>query len=185
MGFQFTAIPGRAVVNQAVLRGITEQRQHYVPSATMSAEISVASGRLERVVTERTKIPVTSSAKWLDASPANFDQFEFDLLADQWIRGKRTLSSFSAGAMNDPNYLRIVGMGQRAVPCILRQLKSELEAGEPDHWFLALWSITGEDPVPEDHQGRIKAMAKAWLAWGERRGLLNVEGVGSGVSASR
>jgi hypothetical protein len=45
----------------------------------------------------------------------------------------------------------------------------ELER-EPDHWFWASQSITGENPVSVDRQGNITQMAAAWLQWGTAHG---------------
>ena len=64
-----------------------------------------------------------------------------------------------------PSYQRIIAMGDEAVPLILAELDRHL-----DHWFWALHSITGVDPVPEDSQGNTSEMANAWLEWGRQRG---------------
>ena len=64
-----------------------------------------------------------------------------------------------------PAYQRIVGMGQPVIPLIFRELERE-----PDHWFWALQSITGENPVSVDRRGDIVQMAAAWLEWGKAHG---------------
>ena len=61
------------------------------------------------------------------------------------------------------SYQRVIGMGEKAIPLILRQLENE--GDDPDHWFWALQAITREDPVPEDARGDMKEMARAWLDW--------------------
>jgi hypothetical protein len=66
-----------------------------------------------------------------------------------------------------PEYLRIIGLGERAIPLILEDLRKT-----PDHWFVALHAITGVSPVPEESRGRIDEMAKAWIIWGEQSGYL-------------
>ncbi len=63
-------------------------------------------------------------------------------------------------------------MGDKAVRPILNQLSKELKNGEPDHWFWALRSITGRNPVGEDERGNMRAMAEAWLAWGREQGYV-------------
>jgi hypothetical protein len=61
-----------------------------------------------------------------------------------------------------PAYRKIIEMGRPAIPLILRELKQR-----PDHWFLALNAITGEDPVrPGD--GFDEAV-EAWLHWGREQ----------------
>lgn len=64
-----------------------------------------------------------------------------------------------------PAFQKIIGMGQDAVPFLLRELETN-----PDNWFWALMMITDEDPVPEDIRGDGEAMAKAWIEWGKERG---------------
>lgn len=91
-------------------------------------------------------------------------QARFDALAEEWKRDMRTSSSTTEMAMH-PAYQQIIGMGERALPFIFRELE-----GEPDHWFWALKAITGEDPVPVSARGRIGAMRRAWLGWGSRKG---------------
>ncbi len=61
------------------------------------------------------------------------------------------------------SYRKIVKMGRRALPLIMEQLAANLN--DPDHWFMALSEITGEDPVPEKDYGKTLNMAGAWLEW--------------------
>ena len=65
--------------------------------------------------------------------------------------------------VNCPSYLRIIGMGEAALPLVLAQLKRE--GDDPDHWFTALQAITGEDPVSEESCGDTVSMANEWLSW--------------------
>lgn len=63
------------------------------------------------------------------------------------------------------SYQQIIGMGKPAIALILQDLKKE-----PDHWFWALRSITGENPIQPDDRGRLQKMAEAWLEWGRQHG---------------
>jgi hypothetical protein len=90
----------------------------------------------------------------------------FAELTRQWKDEKQFMSSVSQMAML-PSYQRIVGMGPAALPMIFRELDHEL-----DHWFWALASITGEDPVPSEDRGKMQRMRQAWLDWGRARGFL-------------
>jgi len=86
----------------------------------------------------------------------------FDLFmkhSAEWRKDCAHLSSASEMATH-PAYQQIIGMGREALPFILQELERE-----PDHWFLALRAITQEDPVPEEHRGRIKMMADDWIRW--------------------
>lgn len=83
-----------------------------------------------------------------------------------WEDQTAMLSSITDIAMN-PSYQHIIGMGPVAIPLILHELEQK-----PTHWFWALKSITGEDPVAPENKGKIKAMAMAWLEWGKEQDYL-------------
>ena len=61
------------------------------------------------------------------------------------------------------SHLRIIGMGEAALPLIFAQF--EREGDDPDHWFTALEAITDEDPVSENSRGDTVSMAEEWLSW--------------------
>jgi hypothetical protein len=90
---------------------------------------------------------------------------KFKRLRDDW-KAKRGHQSSSIELAMHPAYLKIIGMGWDAVPLLLRELDNE-----PDMWFLALRSITEENPVTDDIRGNVAAMAKAWLVWGQEHGV--------------
>ena len=93
---------------------------------------------------------------------------QFLLLVQQWYEERGVTSSFSK-MTSCPSYLRIIGMGPKAVPLIISQLKRE--GRNPDHWFVALQAIMGEDPIPEEARGNTVSMAQAWLDWAEKNGI--------------
>ena len=83
------------------------------------------------------------------------------------VEGTGSLSlEHYAYAMLTP-YQRIIGIGMPAVPLILRELERE-----PHHWFWALEAITEQNPVPAEALGKTNDMARAWLDWGKRQGLI-------------
>lgn len=90
---------------------------------------------------------------------------EFRELAATWRRETEHLSSTSV--FTHPAYQRIIGLGSKAVPFILRDL-----ASTGAQWFWALRAITGENPVRPEDTGDVRRMTEAWLAWGETRALL-------------
>jgi len=96
---------------------------------------------------------VPISRQW--ANPAT----RFFRLKQEWEEATAPLSSITEIAMH-PAYQQIIGMGSIAIPFIMRELENR-----PAHWFWALKSITGEDPVPPEKRGRIGNMAKEWLIW--------------------
>lgn len=91
---------------------------------------------------------------------------EFEQLADEWLRETQYLSSVTE-IVGHEDYLRIISMGERVVPLILRRLKDE-----PNHWFRALEIITRANPVSPDDSGDLDAMASAWIGWGRVHGLI-------------
>jgi hypothetical protein len=93
-------------------------------------------------------------------------QIRFVILKAQWESETRYLSSISEICLNT-NYQQIIGMGPIAIPYIMAEMRSR-----PGHWFWALRSITGEDPVLPQERGRIKSMTNRWLQWGKEQGYL-------------
>ena len=89
----------------------------------------------------------------------------FSLLLEIWYRERRFTSSVS-NIIKCASYQKIIKMGKSALPLILAQLKQE--GKDPDHWFVALETITGEDPIPENAYGNMLKMAEAWLSWAEK-----------------
>ena len=63
-----------------------------------------------------------------------------------------------------PAYQQIIGMGKTAIPLILFEMMAK-----PGHWFWALKSITGEDPVSPEQRGDVNEMTQAWLRWGKEK----------------
>ena len=90
---------------------------------------------------------------------------KFLLLLERWQRERGPTSSISNIVKCD-SYQQIINMGKRVLPLILTRL--EQEGNNPDHWFIALESITGENPIPENAYGNMLKMAKAWLSWAEK-----------------
>lgn len=89
---------------------------------------------------------------------------KFNALKIEWETETAYLSSITEISMH-PAYQQIIGMGTIAIPYILAELKIK-----PGHWFWALKSITGEDPVLPEHRGRLKQMTEDWLKWDKEHG---------------
>ena len=90
------------------------------------------------------------------------DRETFESLADEWERD-RPRGVDIAQMTRHPAYQQIIAMGEPAVPWLLNRL-----ATKPDHWFIALSTITGAKPVPPESRGRVKEMVQAWLEWGRQ-----------------
>ena len=96
---------------------------------------------------------------------AFFKQKEFVKLATKWKEETEGNSSISKKLLN-LSYLRIIAMGETAVPLILQELKSN-----PDHWFVALKVITNADPV--NSGASFNQAVDDWLKWGQNQGLID------------
>jgi hypothetical protein len=90
---------------------------------------------------------------------------EFETLARQWHRDTRHLSQISK-QITHPAFLRIIGMGEAAIPLILEALRDK-----PAHWFTALRATANTDPSqPDDPPSQAR---EAWIAWGVSRGYID------------
>jgi len=87
-------------------------------------------------------------------------------LRSQWEKDTAMLSSVTEIAIH-PSYQQIIGMGPSVIPLILNEMTIK-----PGHWFWALKSITGEDPVQPKQRGRVKEMTEAWIHWGKEQNYL-------------
>ena|SRR3990172_3062969 len=91
----------------------------------------------------------------------------FAELAATW-REERGYSSSLDDLILNPSYQRIIALGRPVVPYILLEL-----AAAPDHWFWALSTITGANPIPPEAAGNLREMTRAWIRWGDEQGLLD------------
>lgn len=87
---------------------------------------------------------------------------EFKNLAARWHRETDHLSNIVRKAMS-PAYQEIIGMGERVLPLILRDL--ETTGG---HWFWALKAIARFDAAAGANN--YDDAVRAWLRWGSRHG---------------
>jgi hypothetical protein len=90
----------------------------------------------------------------------------FRELVAEWQAEVAPLSSTTARVQH-PAYRAIIALGPAVVPLLLRELQQR-----PNHWFAALRSLTGSDPVPPADRGRIGPMTEAWVTWGKEQGYL-------------
>jgi len=87
---------------------------------------------------------------------------KFIKLYKEW-RDKTRFDSF----IGDPYhkcYDEIVQLGYRAVPYIITKLKEDSSL-----IFVALFRITGENPIKEENRGIVKKMAEDWIDWWEKK----------------
>jgi hypothetical protein len=108
---------------------------------------------------------VPSPATQTPASPPQETlEQRFRRLAAEWQQATAHLSSMSA-ANAHPAYQEIIRLGPDVVPLLLR----DMEQNET-HWFNALRSITGANPLTTAEAGNIPLMVAAWLRWAKDKG---------------
>jgi len=92
---------------------------------------------------------------------------EFANLVKVWK--KATLhNSFIRQKIVHPAYLRIVGMGEKAIPFILQELTERPSAS----WFPALEAISGNNAAQSAKS--IDEAVQSWLNWGSQESYLKV-----------
>ena len=101
--------------------------------------------------------PTTRKTEELEAT--------FNELAEVWYR-EASYWSFSSQRAWHIAYMKIINLGEPALPLIFR----ELEASGDSDWRHALEIITGANPVTEDMWGKRGAARKAWLDLAREQG---------------
>jgi uncharacterized protein (DUF433 family) len=104
--------------------------------------------------------------QWQKMARPSSDSIEalFQKLVNEWRKETAHLSLIAKKVMH-PAYQRIIGLGPRAIPLILRELEQK-----PGFWFWALQALTGEDPASPD--ATVDETAQAWLQWGKEHQYL-------------
>ena len=83
-------------------------------------------------------------------------------------RDQTQLESNYNRILANPNFRRILALGPQAVPLIL----ADMQQGSGGAWFQALEDITGENPIPPEHEIDTNLMIADWLDWGRRNGII-------------
>lgn len=109
---------------------------------------------------------VSSALAFPGWSEADEIKEQFEDWADEWHDETGHLSSPEQIAVHDA-YQHIIGMGDKAVPLILNDLRTR-----GGFWFWALGAITNASPAPDAAAGDMFAIRDAWLTWGRQRGYL-------------
>jgi hypothetical protein len=92
---------------------------------------------------------------------------QFEQLFQTWKSETALLSSATA-IINHAAYQKIIQMGEKVLPFMFIKLQND-----PQHLFYALYTITGENPVPLAHAGNFKKMTADWLNWAAQKGYIN------------
>jgi hypothetical protein len=90
----------------------------------------------------------------------------FGALVRVWEEDNQYVSSTSQ-IVEHPAFRRIVELGDAVVPLLLAEVRRR-----PSHLVIALKRITDADPAAPEDRGKFRAMADAWVKWGEERKLI-------------
>jgi len=96
--------------------------------------------------------------------PSLVPETEFQHLVSQWQRATAAFPLL-VDKLTHPSYMRIIGQGPAVVPLLIAEL-----IRKPAHWGLALYAITGANPVRDEDAGDVDRIAAAWIAWGRENG---------------
>lgn len=91
---------------------------------------------------------------------------EFIRLRDKW-KDETLFVSSGMEIITNSAYREIISKGKIVLPWIIRELQQS-----NDHWFVALESLTGANPISEEHIGNIVEMKKDWLNWAKENEIL-------------
>jgi hypothetical protein len=95
----------------------------------------------------------------------------FEALKELWHRDIGASSSITVICNSEP-YKEIIAMGFEAIPYMLE----DMLLNGPDHWFVALYLISGEFPTKPEDAGKMQVMADKWIDWGRANGYLPANG---------
>lgn len=142
------------------VRVTVDGTQHQAPTATTSEAPFL-------VYTSQGGTPYLMSRRDLLA-PTSEDRQKFRRLANRW-REETFFSSSITNNLFHPAYLKMMAMGEKALPLILHEL--EERGGQ---WIMALRHIVDEDEYPDkpNDVGKPKELKEAWLEWGRRNDYL-------------
>lgn len=133
----------------------------YLPSTSNNDSYEPSRPKLEKYIFSREAKLYHSEDKRL---LINLDEKRFKQLSSQWRRETRALSSILHKTILNSSYMEIIKNGNQFLSFILK----DLERG-PDHWFIALERITGENPITEKELGKMDKMAEVWIKWGKEK----------------
>ena len=149
------AFSGKSAITPAETRSFTFGPSYATSQDTASDEGEAVAGQL----LDRLRVALTRLREGRETAAEKFER-----LVAEW-RKKTAHHSMLWKKTGDPNYHRIMGMGERALPFIMAELRRD-----GAYWFPALEAITEDDPtIPVRTE---QEAIDAWLDWGRSRGII-------------
>lgn len=84
-------------------------------------------------------------------------------IVKEW-QAETAIQSSVTARITHPLFLRLIGIGESAIPDLLERIKSD--PARSSYLLIALQAITGENPVPADQMSDASACRERWLEWG-------------------
>ncbi len=134
-----------------------------IPQQPYQYDLSVARSDESRAILQRFNDLAESYNFPESRQQENYIQRFYNLL-ETWRGDLKHISSITDAALH-PSYQQIIGMGEKILPFILKELESK-----PLYWFWAVKAITHVDPVPPADKGKVQKMKDAWLKWAQNQG---------------
>jgi hypothetical protein len=97
--------------------------------------------------------------EWTERVEKHSFKRRFRKLVDQW-EGETGMLSLMQQRYSHPAYQEILKMGSGVIPLIIEELKTN-----PDHWFDALRTLTGENPAKD--LKTFDEACESWIKWGQ------------------
>jgi hypothetical protein len=86
----------------------------------------------------------------------------FNYYYEEWNKEIKYQSSTDA-ITNNAFFKKIIALGSEVIPYIIEALRDM-----PSFLIIALYKITGVNPIKSDHRGKIKEMTRDWIEWWEK-----------------
>jgi len=138
-------------------------------SVVMQVKARTTSSVRLRSATGSKKFRGESSAASWRLVPDSHMQAAFDSLSAK-IKSEMMFSSTLGTLESSASNRALIQLGPGVVPLLLKELKES--PLDPFPWFDTLTKITGQDPTIDEPRGNWRAMAEAWIAWGQSNGVL-------------
>jgi hypothetical protein len=145
-----------------LVRGIRAADRLHEESADLGVPEGLSDDQLQALEDAR-----PGALTWNNSRQPQLEE-SFRRLAEKWRRETRLSSRIEKKVMH-PAYQRIIGMGPKVLPLILRDMERR-----PGYWYWALRAISGEDPAAGART--ISEARETWLQWGRARGYFAGEG---------
>ncbi|SRR6266404_188895 len=149
-------------------RIVVNQNGVFIPQAVLGNDVVVASEK-EPLRAGGIRVIVSAQPRVAQAEAQESLELEFKSLAQRW-RNETAHLSIASEKANNFAYQQIVGMGEKVLPIIFR----ELETTTSD-WFWALRAIARDRApvISAEDRGRVRRIAEIWMEWGRQNGYVS------------